>query len=754
MNDKDIQNIRKEVEQLLADGLTGSSLEALVNSAEGSMRYETADKAKLTLSHYRYLLKYFIEGTPDPSRRDQLEAVNEETRRLLDNYVRDLYSLTTPTLYYNTLRTRRATGAPTLEMLLERVKALSGRSSLFDSVLAGKSAEGNLVKLESLERDIFEFVWTCGSMSKNEVRLIEEMIADPGYSTGLKALVVSAVWLGGMEFHDSRRLELLLDIYDKSSDEECKARAVVGAVILLWKHRTRNLPASVRDRLAHLEDSTGWQRDVLTTYIEMIRTAGSGNLTAGMQQDLINRIRQQGKDFMKGLDLSNINLASGDDAEKALFNPEWESILEDSGIKEKMMELGKLQEEGTDVFGSAFANLKQFPFFSDISNWFLPFREEHSKYERGSQPLPPGLPAAIAGAPFLCDSDKYSTIFALSMLPVAQSKALFSHFEAGAMMGAEAASAVDLARPETRMKVKINNYAISLSRFYGMFRRKGEFDSPFAATFDLISLPVFDNVFSDPVTVQGIAEFYFKIRNYREALEVFAHADKSLAPDASRSQKMGFCHERLGNHERAVEYYEQADLLEADNDWTLRRMAVCLVALKKHSTALPYLRSLLDLHPDEEELLLNYADCLLEAGKAEEALKVLQKADFLYPGQLKTVRLLAKSLRRLGEHAKAREKYTDILAAAIVFPDDYRNMAVNEWESGNRKEALNYFVLMAEILNFHPSTLATDIIGFCKSRKGTPKAIKVSEEEWSLMADAAREALAAKEAAADNKDNN
>lgn len=45
-------------------------------------------------------------------------------------------------------------------------------------------------------------------------------------------------------------------------------------------------------------------------------------------------------------------------------NPEWQEMLDKSGITDKLKELTDLQMEGADVFMSTFSHLKSFPFSS------------------------------------------------------------------------------------------------------------------------------------------------------------------------------------------------------------------------------------------------------------------------------------------------------------------------------------------------------------------------------------------------------
>jgi len=54
------------------------------------------------------------------------------------------------------------------------------------------------------------------------------------------------------------------------------------------------------------------------------------------------------------------NLLKSDEWEEE--NPEWQEILDKSGISDKLQELSELQLEGADVYMSTFSMLKNFPF--------------------------------------------------------------------------------------------------------------------------------------------------------------------------------------------------------------------------------------------------------------------------------------------------------------------------------------------------------------------------------------------------------
>ncbi len=56
------------------------------------------------------------------------------------------------------------------------------------------------------------------------------------------------------------------------------------------------------------------------------------------------------------------NSTSGWEKPGSMKNPEWQKILDETGLTDKLKEFSDLQLEGADVFHSTFSNLKSYPF--------------------------------------------------------------------------------------------------------------------------------------------------------------------------------------------------------------------------------------------------------------------------------------------------------------------------------------------------------------------------------------------------------
>ena len=82
--------------------------------------------------------------------------------------------------------------------------------------------------------------------------------------------------------------------------------------------------------------------------------------------------------------------------------------MKESGIDNKIKEISELQLEGADVLMGTFANLKSFPFFNKMSNWFIPFYNDNSNIATVFEDQETGdtFKNMFETSRFMCNSDK------------------------------------------------------------------------------------------------------------------------------------------------------------------------------------------------------------------------------------------------------------------------------------------------------------------------------------------------------------
>ena len=682
------ENILKQkidIENSLNRGQLCSAIKGLRAFSRGVQDWSIIDAIERVDQSYRLMLKYVTMGVEDPSRSLLYEGIKSELYALLDRVVRCQLSKDEATLYYNNVRYNQLHPNESISILIEQYNDIVRKSSLYDLIVSDKnnftSQENLLKEKERLEQRIFNQIWVSFPLKNEDEEVLQKIITANDYSQNFQELIISSLLLGLIEFYDEKKLDLLLYAYEAENDN-ISAKAFVAIIITLCKYYTRINDKKV---LAHLEaiiDGKSWSSDVKTVYLELVRTRDTERISRKMQDELIPEMLKLRPDIKEKMNDPSAII----DMSTLEENPEWEEMLLKSGITEKIQELNQLQEEGSDVYMSTFAQLKSFPFFSEVSNWFLPFSLEHSVVvdTLGSDVTVIG--EIIKNVPHLCSSDKYSLILSMGSIPSQQRELMLSQFEQMGELGISLQSMV----LSNRRKNIMNKYIQDIYRFFKLFRRKSEFNGPFNSPINLMNIPILSKDVNDVETLTLVAEFYFKRKFYQDALETFIFILEQVPPTAQIFQKIGYCYHQMGDIENALKYYEHAELLNADSNWTMRRMAMCYRALNKPDQALKFYEKIAIAYPDDLNIALNMGHCYLELGNYNEAIKNYYKVEYLDEKTTQAWRPLAWCLLLSKDFLQSKEYYDKILKDSPR-SEDYLNMGHISFAQNNIVEAVDFY---------------------------------------------------------------
>ncbi|MDE7119679.1 MAG: tetratricopeptide repeat protein, partial [Muribaculaceae bacterium] len=404
-----------------------------------------------------------------------------------------------------------------------------------------------------------------------------------------------------MHYFDSRRIEMLSLAYMKS-DGRVSAAAAVGLLLALYSAKSRSLSPAAVAKLAALGDMPQWRSDFRHAYMELARTRDTDRITAKFQEEVIPQMMKLRpeitKRFQSELPVDPVELEQ---------NPQWQEILDKSGIADRLKEMSEIQEEGGDVMMGTFSQLKSFPFFNDVANWFMPFHADRSEFVGGPQGA--GMFAdLLADMPVLCDSDKYSMMLTMLMAPAQQRDMMVRQLntQQEAISQLRAAS---LNTAESDRKGVFNKVVQNLFRFFRLYRRKGEFPNPFEGAINLCGIKWLGAELADAGLLSLIAEFYFTHRYYQDALDTYGQLLGIEQPTAYVYQKMGYACQKTGRLEQAVGYLEKSEMLDPGSAWALRLLARCYLQLGQYAKAVDALERLETMSPDvtDNALLLGHA---------------------------------------------------------------------------------------------------------------------------------------------------
>lgn len=665
---------RQHVESLLRQHRLHDAISRLRTLAPAG-QWQITSEIDRAEQDYRLMLQYAFNSVGQDPERTRLHA--DITRRLhsvLLMITRRAWTADSPALYFSTLRYEQTRPADSIPALLEAYRRSMAGTSIFNRATGGAGADSFTPRQrEEAERRIFNRVWTTFPLSRQDADAITDLCADPAIPDRLPIQITGALLLGSIEFPDDEALAVLLNVADGGSTARLKLRAATAALMLIGRRPAYIAPtAAVRTRLDSLAGKPEWTEVAKDVWQYFNFSKLTDRIDSKFRDEVLPTMQQ----FASKI---------GTDPETFLEqNPEWEQMLSDSGVRQKLDDFQKLLANGADVTHSSIGSAKHDTFFNETANWFMPFDSEHSRLGNGHNEV---INTLMEQNPMMCDSDKYSLILSLDSLPYSQKQELTKNYDRmlstiGAMQPGSVAT------PGRSDIIKM--FVQDLYRFFAHFRRKSEFTDPFAGRIDLTAVC---GSAIDPQTILAVAELCFRLKCYDDAAAYFSQVD---TPDVAILQKLGFSLQKLGNTDSALEAFRRAEAIAPDNPYTLRRIAALLRAGRQPAQAIDYFRRIQNLCPDDPAPVISEGHCHLELKQYHEALHCYYRAEFMDEKSLKPARPIAWVTLLMRDFDTSRRYFDRIMTESTPDNNDYLNLGHLHLATGNPREAINCYRTFTE----------------------------------------------------------
>ncbi len=646
---------------------------------------------------YSRIIDFTLTGAPDPTRQEQISGLVTRIYGVLDMLIRESLIPEHSSLYFNVVRTLKLRRGESLSSLLDEYRqAVRALHQITFAAESKAQAATRRRATEDIEHRLFERIWVTTPLAFDEIASLRGFMADDTMPEQGKAAVIGAITMSSLQFFNEAALKLLLENASENIAPEIRARAIVGALLVMTRWPQRSNSSTTQQQLEALRDSPEWCRYVEHTFLEFIRTADVEKITRTMRDEIIPEVMKLRPDIEK-----HISEKGGFDPSDLEANPEWEDLLGKSGLSEKLRKLSEMQEEGGDLFYPMFSMLKSYPFFNQISHWFIPFSASHSEVKQALG-HDAALEILLEESPVMCAGDKYSFALSVNSLPDAQKQMLMNQL--GEAAGGLLAMRSQVAAGEA-VTACITSYVHDLYRFFNLFRRAGEFANPFKRPANPASVPAIAKDFREPDKLRLLGEFYFKHGHMEEALCLFSKLD----PDVVIYQKSGYALQSIGRIDEAIQAYERAEMLAPESEWTLKRLAHLNKAKGNPRKALEYYTRLEKINPDSPEIALQTGHCHLELNELREALHYYYKAEMLDEKSTKTLRPIAWCSFLNKDYETASRYFDRIFAELKPSASDYLNLGHLALARGNVREAMNNYALGADNVNALTQSLNEDI---------------------------------------------
>ncbi len=669
--------------------LDSSSLHEAFRMLKGKIATQSdprlQDKLNSLEDTYKYMIHYMVEGYDDSGRESMISDIREQLKTINDSLERNRIMADSSGIYYATRRFESIRKATLAGRLSDYRAALS-------KALLAEGTDGSLhIIRESDEAlsSLFTYVWTMYGMPSEEYFLLREALKSEDIPFGAKSQIISALLLGNLEYYDRNGLTALIDIYEADIDERISARALTAIVLILAAHpeRIKN-DSKLSARLSLWKDSIVTYRRMREVLMSIIRSRDTQRISSKMQNEVLPELMKLRPEILSKLK----NITRDSDIEMLDTNPEWEELLSKNGLGDKLKELTEMQMDGGDVMMMAFSNLKSYPFFNNVGNWFIPFSSKHSEILGLGDNTLGGFSYMLDMEGVMCDSDKYSFALSLARMTEEQRKMMSSRMEEQMKQIKVAIADKHLKSSVPKFDGEVTRYIRDIYRFFKLYQRKGEFNDPFAKPLDFMNLPVVADILDDEEIMNLVGEFYFKRGYHAEALGILLHQDQTNPADPLRWEKIGYCYNSLNNFEKATAWYRKAELLNPDSEWLVKKLAMCNRLLGRLDEAMEYYDKALQYSPDNYSLQMNTGNCLLEMGKAEEALSHYYHADYIKPDKPSTLRAIAWGELQAGDYQKSIDYYQKICNLPEATQSDFINAGHAYYISGDLKKGVELYV--------------------------------------------------------------
>lgn len=578
---------------------------------------------------------------------------------------------------------------------------------------------------------IFYAIVTSGPWDTDTYSLYKDLILSPTVDSVTSQMLVSALTLACSTIFSFNKFDLLRSIYTYAKDEEVQQRALVGMLLA-----STRMPKGVREY--RYTTCGAWGPQDYMAFLNVQKQLALTIASERKSKDFASHFMDNISDKMLGA-LKHSIMEHGDDTLKDLLADEDLEAVNSEDVESteiEMMDEGRnfsikmnedvdarsMLDKGTDILLSQFENACDYPFFKEVSNWFLPYDENHPLL---ADAVTAAKKKELAGMLEIAASSCAADAYALALLTLkspddvpdfasdeedeydeedeteyGEDEAEYGEDEAENDGNENGAAEEDLlSRDEREYKIR-TRYLRNLIRFYKFADMRDEFFNLFddgekgTPGYAVLASPMlqdhaFDKYrlaaarFSTRLEVQSVVEallrnikandletHYMKGWAYLNREDVTAEAVRYAVDHFNAMLKI-----QPGMKKAYNMLLECYTLLGADDLYL-----ECFDQLWKQSDSFSEERKL--------ELKKQKFDVLFDAWRFEEAIELGYELEYLQPDNLMVSAKLSYCLmRREGEHAaESMQKAKERIEAYFVEEDRLEKMMKDAENSKNLKQ--------------------------------------------------------------------
>ncbi len=653
-------------------GLTIVELETYLSAWPDA---QASEKLEVLKREYQLMTDYWVRGAKDPQLDKQYQRLLQRLYVVCSNisilrhivnssFLKGIYNQ----VYLNYNVWSVASIRQELENFVSEVALIE-----LEPENTRKEKSLDIYKRHAKQMDaLFNYVLVSGLWSDSFGSEMEDILLSPTIDSNDQQLLVSSVMLSLLNRFDMAKFRMLVNVYCKAVDEQVRQRALVGWALSIdddWVNVYPELFAVISELLKSPEAC----RELTELQIQMVYALHAEKDTSTLQKEIIPDLM---KDSSFRMTHNGIEEVKEDPLEDILNPDASEQRME--RLEESFNRIKDMQRQGVDIYFGGFSQMKRFPFFYDISNWFVPFYLQHPDISEVVKTMNANrfLEQLLKNGPF-CNSDKYSFLIAFHQIfdrVPEEVRKMISRDEA--IVGVQEDPA-ELHSPAFIRR----SYLMDIYRFFRLFPNRSVFCNPFETSGKLSDMWLFfgSKLFCNTPLEQRKTEIVAMLIKQKMR-------DKALLLLDSYPEEM-----RDVQYYLLKEDYEKALELAPDNERALTGYARVMFRKANYNEAADVYERLLLLYPDNNNYMLNRAVCLVNIEDYENALKILFQMNYENPDDDRILRVFAWALTCDGKLEQADKIFRQLISMEKCHGNDYQNYGYCLWLMGRIKESAESF---------------------------------------------------------------
>lgn len=615
---------------------------------------------------YKYLTYYYKEGTDDPKRSEILRGIGTSLMQLLRANAAHIEEEERP----NDTRCETVQRLKIYQLNAEKIVHLI--DELSEEV--SKREQSFFDKVDQL----FNYLWATPRLPKSVSERLQYSLEVTQLPPLIAQSVVSALFVGSMEYFDEQKISLLL-AFGKGHHDPIVRGAAMAALLVLGRRHQAELCAFHPDLVAEVETFLLSREELLLELLKVVQISYKTTENhKTYEEKIVPELKNISDKFRQSMSGTGSLSSQIVELQKKAIDKEHFEEMEELMAKVPD-QLKMLQDAEQDTAYHLVTGLKGFAFFSKMSHWFLRFDEQYPDLDQANVEVFTRILPFMSQGRRMISADMYSYALVPAWREVVRG------MEAD-ILEQSMPDATPLPTPTEVDGAR--ELLFSAYRFYQLSSHRHTLVSPFARSPYLLDgaflsrrgLLSEEGLLKLATMMVGFGQYDAAGRTYERVVADY------LTNTAEVWRGMSVASIMRNDHEGALQQLQKAVELEGPTAITASKIAELLIKLGRRGEAIKWLETS-EEQVESYRLPLLRAELLYQSGRNDEAMKAAYKAHYLSDGKnAKSLSIIVELLLLSGKAQEAKElleRATNGGEGALLF---WR--ALSTLAEGQRKEGI------------------------------------------------------------------